>query len=120
MCARSGELGRDYLARIEDRHLSFAPTRRARVHLLAHFDDPLAEIPDDDPELGELLTRIVSDEGPEQEAVLRMTFLQLEQRWIKREIRRAAEGGEVGRQDELAEAWQEARRQLDTLMGQAV
>ena len=41
MCARSGELGRQYLERLEDRHLSFGPTRRARAHLLTHFDDPL-------------------------------------------------------------------------------
>lgn len=120
MCARSGELGRDYLARIEEHHLSYAPTRRARVHLLAHFDDPLVGIPDDEPELGELLTRIVSDEGPEQEPVLRMSFLQLEQRRIEREIRRAVEGGELGRQDELAAARQQVRREFDVLMGQSV
>jgi DNA primase len=120
MCARSGELGREYLERIEDRHLSFEPTRRARAHLLTHFEDPLAGVPGDQPDLGELLTRIVSDEGPESEPMLRMSLLQLEMRSLTREMRTAGEGGQLGRQDELAAALQRARGELDTVMGQAV
>jgi hypothetical protein len=120
MCVRSGELGREYLERIEDRHLSFGPTRRARAHLLAHFDDPLSGVPEDEADLGELLTRIVSDEGPEPEPVLRMSMLQLEMRSLTREMRSAGEGGQLGRQDELAAALQRARVELDSVMGQAV
>jgi DNA primase len=120
MCVRSGELGREYLERIEDRHLSFGPTRRARAHLLDHFEDPLSGIPEDEADLGELLTRIVSDEGPEPEPVLRMSMLQLEMRSLTREMRSAGEGGQLGRQDELAAALQRARVELDSVMGQAV
>jgi hypothetical protein len=120
MCARSGELGREYLERIEDRHLSFEPTRRARAHLLARFEDPLAGVPEDQPDLGALLTRIVSDEGAEPEAMLRMSLLQLEMHRIKREIRTATEDGELARQRELAGAFQQAQTELDSVMGQAV
>ena len=60
----------------------------------------------------------------EQEAatdpVLRMSFLQLEMRRIDRAIRHAGEEGDLGRQDELAGARQEVRRQMDSVMGQTV
>jgi DNA primase len=119
MCARSGELGRQYLERVEERHLSSQLNRQARQHLLAHFDDPLADLPEDDPRLGELITRIVmgsADEGAVSEAQLQMNLLQIEKRWIEREMRTAS-GGELAR---LAEASQAVRHELDTLMGQTV
>jgi DNA primase len=123
MCARSGQLGHEYLERVADHHLSSDPARQARRHLTDHFEDPLAGLSEDEPALAELVTRIVmeaGEEGPAPEPILRMSFLQLEQRWIEREIRRAAEGGELERQDELAEAKQEIRREFDALMGQTV
>src|SRR5919201_3084077 len=49
LCARSGELGRGYLRALTEDHLSSETSRRARKHLLSHFDDPLAELPEDDP-----------------------------------------------------------------------
>jgi DNA primase len=117
MCARSGELGREYLERVSDEHFSSEPGRQARRHLLAHFDDPLAGLPADDPELAELVTRTVLEEGaPEAEPKLQMSFLQLEQRRIQRELR-SATGAEVAR---LAEAGQGIRTELDVLMGQTV
>jgi DNA primase len=123
MCARSGELGRQYLERVEERHLSSEPMRWVRRHLLEHFDDPLADLPEDDPGRAEFLTQIAMDaaeEGPSPEPMLRMNLLQIEQHWIDREMRRADDGGQLARRAELAEAWQETRRELDTLMGQAV
>jgi DNA primase len=123
MCFRSGEIGREYLERLDDHHLSSEPIRRARAHLLAHFDDPLAGLSADEPELAEVLTRIVmedGEEGQEPEPMLRMSFLQLEMRRLTREMRSAGEGGQLGRQNELAAALQQARIELDGVMGQAV
>jgi hypothetical protein len=117
MCARSGELGRRYLERVEERQLSSELMRWARGHLLEHFDDPLVGLPDDDPGRAELLTQIAmeaAEEGAAPEPMLRMNLLQIEQHWIEREMRAANDGGE------LARRWHEARRELDTLMGQAV
>jgi DNA primase len=117
MCARSGELGRKYLERVEERQLSSELMRWARGHLLEHFHDPLAGLPEDDPGRAELLTQIAmeaAEEGAAPEPMLRMNLLQIEQHWIEREMRAAEDGGE------LARRWHEARRELDTLMGQAV
>jgi hypothetical protein len=52
------------------------------------------------------------------EAVLQMSFLQLEQRRIEREIRRAANESDLARVGQLAGARQDVRREMDTVMGQ--
>ena len=62
--------------------------RRARDHLVAHFDDPLVALPEDDPALGALVTDVAlaaQERPPTDELVLRMSILQLEQRRIERE-----------------------------------
>jgi hypothetical protein len=102
---------------VSDEHFSSEPARQARRHLLAHFDDPLAGLSEDDPEVAELVTRTVMEDGAaEVESQLRMSFLQLEDLRIQRELR-SATGAEVAR---LAEARQGIRPELDALMGQTV
>jgi DNA primase len=120
MCLASGELGRDFLGRLSDDHLSSAATRLARKHLVSHFDDPLAGLPDDDPAVAALVTGVAmaaQEQGEATEPVLRMGFLQLELRRIEREIRRAAAEADHSRQDRLAGARQDVRREMDTVMG---
>ena len=121
MCLASGELGRSYLSRLTDEHLSSAATRSARAHLIARFDDPLAGLPEDDPAVAALVTGVAmaaQEQAEATEPVLRMSFLQLELRRIEREIRRAAAEADHPRQDELAGARQDVRREMDTVMGQ--
>jgi DNA primase len=121
MCAAGGETGRGFLERLEPAHLSSETARRARDHLVARFDDPLAGLPEDDPALAALVTGAVveSEESePAGEGVLRMSFLQLEARRVERELRRAAEEGDLTRQDELAAARQRVRSEMDAVMGQ--
>jgi DNA primase len=121
MCLASGELGREYLGRLDDGHLSFPSTRGAREHLLSRFDDPLAELPEDDPALAALVTGMAMEAQERAEALapaLRLDFLQLEQRRIEREIRRAANESDLARVGALAEARQDVRREMDTVMGQ--
>jgi DNA primase len=120
-CLASADLGRGYLSRPTDEQLSSDATRRARRHLVAHFDDPLAELPEDEPALAALLTDVAlaaQEQAPSAEAVLQMSILQLETRRIEREIRRAAQAGDHARQSELAKAEQQVRVELDTLVGQ--
>ena len=120
-CLASGELGRDYLARPTDEQLSSDATRRAREHLLEHFDDPLVALSVDQPALAALVTDVAlaAQEQPvSSESVLRMSILQLEKRRIEREIRRAAQAGDHARQSELAAAEQRVRGELDEVMGQ--
>jgi DNA primase len=120
-CLASGELGREYLSRPSDEQLSSDATRRAREHLLAHFEDPLVELSVDEPALVALVTDVAlaaQEQPASSEAVLRMSILQLEKRRIEREIRRAAQAGDHARQSELAAAEQRVRGQLDEVMGQ--
>jgi hypothetical protein len=120
-CLASGELGRSYLSLPTDDQLSSDATRSAREHLVAHFDDPLVGLPEDEPALGRLVSEVVHAAGSQAaspEAVLRMSILQLEKRRIEREIRRAAHDGDHARQSELAAAEQRVRGELDAVMGQ--
>jgi DNA primase len=120
-CMASAELGARYLSLPQDEQFSSDATRRARKHLVAHFDDPLAGLPEDEPTLAALVTDVAlaAQEGsPSPEAVLQMSILQLEKRRIEREIRRAAQEGDHTRQSELAKAEQEVRGELDSVMGQ--
>jgi DNA primase len=121
ICLASGELGRDYLGRVRPGHMSSDTGRRAAEHLLAHFDDPLDGLGDDDPALAAFVTGAAMHASEQERAsdpVLRMSFLQLETRRLERELRRAGEEGNRTRQRELAGARQEIRRELDSVMGQ--
>jgi DNA primase len=120
-CLASDDLGRSYLSLPSDDQLSSDATRRAREHLAAHFDDPLAGLPEDEPALAALVTDVAlaaQEQPASPEAVLRMSILQLEKRRIEREIRRAAQEGDHTRQSELAAAEQRVRGELDAVMGQ--
>ena len=120
-CLASDDLGRSYLSLPTDDQLSSDATRRAREHLVAHFDDPLAELPEDAPALAALVTDVAlaaQEQPASPEAVLRMSILQLEKRRLEREIRRAAQAGDHSRQSELAAAEQRVRGDLDAVMGQ--
>ena len=122
LCLAAGTVGREYLDRLEPEHLSSTPLRRAREHLSAHFNDPLAELDPEDGELAALVAGIAlrAEEGePAEEPLLRMSFLALELRRIDREVRRARQDGDLDGQVELANARQRVRRDMDAVMGQA-
>jgi DNA primase len=117
----SGELGRDYLARPADDQFSSDLLRRARDHLVEHFADPLVSLPEDDPALGALVTDVAlaaQERPPTEELVLRMSVLQLEQRRIEREIRRASQDGDHTRKTALAAEEQKVREEMGAVMGQ--
>ena len=120
-CLGSAELGERYLSLPQDEQFSSEATRRARKHLATHFDDPLAGLPEDEPTLAALVTDVAlaAQEGaPSPEPVLQMSILQLEKRRLEREIRRAAQDGDHTRQSALAQAEQQVRGELDSVMGQ--
>jgi DNA primase len=117
----SGALGRHYLSRPADDQFSSDLLRRARDHLISHFDDPVATLPEDDPALSALVNDVAfaaQERPPTKESVLRMSILQLEQRRIDREIRRASQEGDHARQSELAAAGQKVLDELGSVMGQ--
>jgi DNA primase len=119
MCLAHGQTGRRYLEGLHDDHFSSPPLRRVRDHLVAHFDDPLAELPDDEALAG-LITQVVflADDQPASESVLRLTFLQLELRRTERRLRHATESADYDIQRALWPQREGLRREIDELMGQ--
>jgi DNA primase len=121
MCLAEPQNGREYLERLEDDHFSSGPLRRVRDHLVAHFADPLAELPADDPSISALITDVAmrgQDEQPSPEA-LRLTFLQLELHRLDRQLRHAERDRDHELQRTLAPMRQIVSTQIDELMGQA-
>jgi DNA primase len=120
MCLAQGETGRRYLDGLHDDHFSSQPLRRVRDYLRTHFGDPLGSLPDDDPALAALITGVAfeADEEPVSEAVLRLTWLQLELRRTDRRLRHAAESADYDSQRALWPEREGLRREIDELMGQ--
>jgi DNA primase len=120
-CLAGGDVGRSYISEPTDAHFSYEISRRARAHLATRMDDPLADLHENEPELGAFVHSIVHEAAERtvsQEAVLRMSILQLEERRINREIRKAEQERDHARQSELAAARQRVRGDLDAVMGQ--
>jgi DNA primase len=119
MCVSSEELGQEYLERLTDDHFSSAPLRRVRDHLARHWDDPLAELPEEDPMLSALIKDVVmrADETHVSDDVLRLDFLQLELRRVDRRLRHAEQDADFEAQRALAPQRQGLKAQIDELMG---
>ena len=120
MCLSQGDVGREYLARVSDGHLSSEALRLTRDHLVTHFADPLAERPADDPAIAATITEVVmlADEEPSSEPALRLGFLQLELRRIERELRHAGQGDDFDRQRELWSERETVREAIGNVMGE--
>ena len=123
MCVADPANGREYLERLEDDHFTSGALRRVRDHVVAHLDDPLGELPEDDPTLAALITDVAmrgrDEEHPSSER-LRLTFLELEFRRVNRVLRHAANAGNLERQRELWPVRESVKVQIDELMGQAL
>ena len=118
-CLAAGEAGRGYLARLSDEHLSSAVHRRARDHLAAHPEDPLADLPEGDDELGRVVAAVAlraQEEESVGEARLRAGYLPLELRRIDREVRHAGREGDFTRQAQPAAAKQRVRSEMDAVV----
>ncbi len=121
MCIAQGELGREYLGKTTDAHLSSEVLRLVRDHLLSHFDQPLSELPSDDPAIVATITGVVmlADEEPSSEPALRLGFLQLELRRIEREMRHAEKDDDFDRQRQLWSERETVRQGISHVMGEA-
>jgi DNA primase len=120
-CLASGDAGREQLSEVSPELFSSVLMQQARDHLVTNFHDPLAGLSEDEVDLGRLVAGVVAraeTQGPASAPNLRMGILQLDLRRIDRELRRAAETADRARQDELAGARQDVRREMDAVMGQ--
>ena len=122
MCLADESQGREYLGRLDDDHFSSAALRRVCDHLVAHFDDPLADLPEDDPAVAALVTDVAmrGDDEHFSGDALRLTFLQLELQRVMRQLRHAERDGNLERQRELWPIRESVRLQIDELMGQTL
>lgn len=120
MCLAEPSLGRSFLGQVEDDHFSSTALRRVRDHLREHFDDPLADPPEDDPTVAALVREVAmrADAEPFSGAALRLGFLQLELRRVERQQRGARQDRDYSRQRELAAERDRVQRDFAELMGQ--
>jgi DNA primase len=118
MCV-SAEMGREYVERLEDDHFSSEALRRVKSHLIRHWDDPLATLPENDPSLVAAIKDVVmrADETHVSADVLRLDFLRLEKARVERRLRHAMNEGDIEAQPALARERQGLLEQIDELMG---
>jgi DNA primase len=120
MCLASGGVGYEYMQRAAEDHFSSNLLRRTYVHLLEHFEDPLAELPADDAPLAALITDVAMREQHVDQLALSVAFVQLEKDRVERLLRRAEHEGDEDRQRELQPERMRILSELRDLMGQAV
>jgi hypothetical protein len=118
MCVSSGELGREYLGRLTNEHLSSDVLRRARVWTLEHFESPTRGLPQEDDQLAQAVSEIVVRAAgqPATEHALEVGFMGLERRRLERAIKIAAEQQDFERQRELSLLRNEATEKIAELM----
>jgi DNA primase len=119
MCVSQPDVGRDLLEQAGAGHLS-DHLRPVRDHVLAHLDDPLAELPEDE-ETARLVTEVamLAEAEPTSAPVLRLSFLQLDLRRVERELSEAVKARDFDRQGQLLREREALRERITELMGAA-
>jgi hypothetical protein len=120
MCVSSGDLGREYLQRLSDDHLSSDVLRRARTWIAEHFDAPTRGLPQDDEQLANAVSEIVvrSSGQPAGERALEIGFLGLDRRRLEGAIKRAGEAEDFDHQRELSLRRTEITERIVRLMSE--
>ncbi|PZR66600.1 MAG: DNA primase [Solirubrobacterales bacterium] len=95
-CVAVPDAGREALSKVSvERHFVSPLVRRAAVHLRGHLHNPLADLPNEDPDLARLMAELVVRAGDQgmTEAGLQVELLQLERARLEREIAAAQTAG---------------------------
>jgi DNA primase len=98
MCIAAPQLGREYLEKLTEAHLSSPVVVRARDWISGHPTDPVAGLPREDEELVSLITKLAakSQREPATPQSMELNFLDLEQRAIEDQLAAArASGGDA-------------------------
>jgi DNA primase len=95
MCIGEPALGREFLERLSDEHLSSGVARRARAWLAGHLEEPLAGLPRDDDELVALVTDLAmrAEREPASREAMENNFLELDLRLVEDRIAVAERAG---------------------------
>jgi DNA primase len=97
MCVADPKMGREYVARLTDEHMS-ASGRPALAWLRDHLDDPLSGLPRENPELLSVVTEIkmrADREPAPTELEMDLNYMLLEQRRIEDGIAAARRAGDL-------------------------
>lgn len=122
LCLAAGPGGREELERLEDEHLTSNLVRRVRDHLMAHFDDPLADLTNDEPQVAAMVSGIAlraEDLRPLEPMALRRSFLNLDLRRIERQMRHARQDDDRTRLGELSGEHQRVKQAMGEAIGSA-
>lgn len=98
LCIAMPGAGHEALARMRpEDHFTSALARRAAEHLRERLEDPMADLPEGDEELGTLVAELATRFAPASVApsTLELEALQLEHAHIDREIAAARAGGRI-------------------------
>ena len=95
MCIASPQVGREYLRKLTDEHLSSPVAIRARDWIVGHIEAPVEALPREDQELVSLVTKLVatSEREPATPEAMELNFLELQKRAIEDELAVASEAG---------------------------
>jgi DNA primase len=103
MCIAKPEEGREYLEKLEPRHLTSPLMLRTVAWLKEHLDDPAEGLDPDDRELHRLVAALVMRADPAQVGTgsIRRNFMELELAALQDEISEAARSGDAAKRAEL-------------------
>lgn len=96
MCVSRPAEGREWLDRLERRHLSSPLVERAVKWLRGHLEDPVAGLDSEDPDLRRLVVALVASRDPTRVGLgsIRRNFMELELLALEDEIRAAGPEGD--------------------------
>lgn len=114
MCVARPDEGRQWLEKLDARHLSSPLMERTVAWLTGHLDDPAAGLDPEDRELQKMVAALVARADPELVGTgsIQRNFMELELAALEDEIADAAREGDAGRRAELSRRRSELVEQL--------
>ena len=122
LCLAAGDRGREQLEALGDDHLTSTTARQARDHLRRHFEDPLAALSGDHPDVAALVSGIAlraEELRPLDPMALTRSFLNLDLRRIERQMRAARSQDDRQRLSELSGEHQRVKAAMGEAIGSA-
>jgi len=103
MCVAKPDEGREYIGRLEPKHLTSPLMVRTVAWLKDHLDDPAEGLDPEDRDLHRLVAALVMRASPEQVGFgsIRRNFMELELAALQDEIAAAAQSGDAERRAQL-------------------
>jgi len=114
MCVAKPEEGREWLERLDTRHLSSPLMKRTVEWLKGHLDDPASGLDPEDRELQKMVAALVARADPDLVGTgsIRRNYLELELAALEDDIAAAAREGDAGKRAELSRRRSEMVEQI--------